>query len=150
MSIQGISAVTSSPTVSPVQGGFRSAMEQALGAVASKLGMSVTDLRAQLHSGKSLADVASANGISGTDLLATIKAALTGSGATGATSSLSGNALDALANRIANHKGGHHHHGGGTQGVQGASGTPGTGAASGASGTDADGDNDGSKGPGGR
>lgn len=137
MSISSISGVSNNYPTSQVQGGFRSAMKQAMSAVADKLGMSVTDLQAQLKSGKSLADVAGAKGISTSDLLATIKQAIGSSGA-------SGNSLDAMANRIANHKGGQHHHrdvdsqaASGLQGAQSAS------SATGTSRVDKDGDNDG-------
>jgi phage-related minor tail protein len=101
MSIQSINTSASSQ-VSSTRGAFRSEMQQAMKAVANKLGMSTSDLRTQLKSGKSLADIASANGMSATDLAATIKAAISGSG----TSSSSGNSLDALVSKIANHKGG--------------------------------------------
>jgi len=151
MSINSISGISGGSSTSPVQGGFRAAMKQAMSAVADKLGMSVTDLQAELKTGKSLTDVASAKGVSATDLLATIKQSLTSSGTSGEVSSLTGNALDALANRIANHKGGHHHHGGGAQGAQSVQGLFGTLAgqpttstigASGTTGADKDGDND--------
>lgn len=138
MSINSISGISNSYTTSPVQqGGFRAAMKQAMSAVADKLGMSVTDLQAELKGGKSLTDVAQVKGISATDLLATIKQAITASG-----SSASGNSLDALANRIANHKGGHHH-GGGAQTVQGTSSAQTGAPTSNTSGADKDGDNDG-------
>lgn len=100
VSINSISGISHSSAASQLQGGFRAALKQAMTAVADKLGMSVTDLQAQLKGGKSLADVAGAKGISATDLLATIKQAIGSSG-------VSGKALDVLANRVANHEGGH-------------------------------------------
>lgn len=135
MSINSISGISNSPTASPVQGGFRSAMKQAMSAVADKLGMSVTDLQAQLKSGKSLTDVAGAKGISVADLLATIKQSLSNSGT-------SDSALDVLANRIANHKGGHHHPAG-AQGISGTQAGQTASSATSTSGVDTDGDNDG-------
>ncbi len=97
-----------------------------LSAVADKLGMSSQDLKSQLDSGKSLADVAKAKGLSRDDLVATIKSALSSAGTTdgsttaasasGGTTSTTGTAsttgpsLDDIANKIADHVERSHHH----------------------------------------
>lgn len=57
MSISGIPSISGSHAASSVQGGLKSTMPQNLDAVAAQLGMSVSDLKAQLQSGKSLANI---------------------------------------------------------------------------------------------
>ena len=84
--------------------------QQAMQAVAAKLGMSMDDLKSALKSGQSLTDVAKSKGLSPDELISTIKQGLT-SGNT----QLSDAQATQIATRIANHKGGdhhHHHHGG--------------------------------------
>lgn len=127
MSISSMAGMSSSPSTSLVPGGFRPAMQHALGAVAAKLGMSIADLQTQMHSGQSLADIASANGLSRPDLISTIKGSLSSSGIPRA-------GLETMITRIANHQGGQHPETDSTQSGQS------TGATSGA---DKDGDNDG-------
>ena len=90
-----------------------------LSAVADKLGMSADDLKTQLSSGKSLADVATSKGLSRQDLISTIKSALTSTAATGISGTPTASntpSLDDIANKIADkvHGNHHHHHAGAT------------------------------------
>ena len=84
----------------------RSARQQAMQAVAAKLGMSMDDLKSALKSGQSLTDVAKSKGVSSDDLISTIK-----QGLTSGNSQLTDAQATQIATRIANHKGaGHHRH----------------------------------------
>ncbi|OIQ77129.1 hypothetical protein GALL_411850 [mine drainage metagenome] len=132
-SISGLSSTSRMSESSEARGGFRAEMKKAMDAVASKLGMNVSDLQAQLKSGKSLTDIAGAKGVSANDLLSTIKQSLSASG-------VSGNSLDAMATRIANHKGGGHHRADNDRAQAAASAASTTGTSA----VDKDGDNDGS------
>jgi hypothetical protein len=69
-----------------------------MAAVATKLGLSTDDLKAQLKSGKSLDDVATAQGVSHDDLISAIKAGMPADKA-------SGTDADAMAEKIATTKG---------------------------------------------
>jgi hypothetical protein len=93
-----ISSLGSAGSPAPIDGPRNQRMEKVLDAVADKLGMKTSDLEADLQKGQSLTDIATSKGVSKDDLVSTIKNAL-GTDAT-----------DALATRIADHKGGHHHH----------------------------------------
>ena len=101
--ISGVSGSTSMQGVDPTM--RRQQMDQVLGAVADKLGMSKSDLQAALKSGQSLADVAQSKGMSLDDLKSTITSALKAAGST-----QTDDQLAQLADKIANHhRGGHHH-----------------------------------------
>jgi hypothetical protein len=97
---------------------FRDRMQTAMQPVADKLGMSEDDLKSELRGGKSLSDVANEQGVSRDDLLAAIKQGLQDANDSSTTSTDATSAatdatqLDAMANKIADHKhgGGHHHH----------------------------------------
>ena len=65
-------------------------------AVATRLGMSLPDLRAELRSGRTLDEIAGAKGLSRADLISTIKAALGWP-----TVAMSESAVEAAANRYA-------------------------------------------------
>jgi hypothetical protein len=132
-------------------------------AVADKLGMNVGDLRKQLASGQSLADIAKTKGVSHDDLVSTITSALgsAGAGSASASSSVTASAtsgtttdgtqgtdLDQLANRIADQVGRPHHHraaasSDGTSAAVAAAAGAARAAAASSTGQDADGDNDG-------
>ncbi|OIQ77130.1 hypothetical protein GALL_411860 [mine drainage metagenome] len=143
MSINSISAVHSSPKPTTSQGtAFRSAMEQSMSIVAARLGMSVSDLRAHMQFGKTLADVAAEVGVPQSSLTGVIKESLVRSGP-----QRTGNQTDALANRIANHRIADSDRTAvlGVKGAEGAQGNLGVAAGqapTGASGADKDGDND--------
>lgn len=101
MSTEKIDATSGSHKPPPHvdNGGFREAMAQSLSLVATRLGMSVSDLRAQMQFGKTPADVAAERGMSQGALLGVIKESLGSSDiATGPRTA------DAIASRIANFK----------------------------------------------
>jgi hypothetical protein len=81
------------------------ARNNVLKAVSTELGMSQSQLQSQLHSGKSLSQVATAAGVSSDQLNATITGALKQSNLPAGTD------IAALSTKMAAHVGGHHHHG---------------------------------------
>jgi hypothetical protein len=103
MSVPSISG-SSSIAVQGVGRPFEQARSKVLSAVADKLNMSVDQLKSQLASGKSLADVAKATGLSQQDLMSTVTSALQQANLPAGTD------LNAVANRMVNRAGGHHHH----------------------------------------
>ena len=102
-------------TVTPMSGGsglfavpgagqFQQARSKVASAVADKLHLTVDQLTSQLSTSKSLADVAKANGLSEQDLKATVTSALQQANLPAGTD------VNATADRMINHTGGHHHH----------------------------------------
>jgi hypothetical protein len=104
MTLSPISNTSALSSTQGVEGQFHQARAKVLSAVADKLNMSVDQLKSQLSTGKSLTDVAKANNLSQTDLMSTISSALQGANLPAGTD------LTAMADRIANHVGGHHRH----------------------------------------
>lgn len=99
-----ISALSAAwPTAATQDNPMASARTNVLTAVASELGMSQVQLQAQLQSGKSMAQLATAAGVSSDQLNATITSALQQSNLPAGTD------IAGLANKMANHVGGHHH-----------------------------------------
>jgi hypothetical protein len=117
---QSISAIGSSSSTQSVwqaqesnrAGGFKRMLDTS----AQYLGLSAQDLRTQIDSGKSLADIAKAEGKSVDGLKQALQAALPapptyGANGTSATSSTQGTASSASLDQIINrHPGKHHHH----------------------------------------
>jgi lambda repressor-like predicted transcriptional regulator len=114
-----ISAATSTPVQWPQTAGgtpppppdFAKNMQS----VADLFGMSTDDLKSQLAGGKSLADIAQSKGVSRDTLVQTLEKSMQANAPANAPADFSQN-LDAIANRIVDHKGvggiggGHHHH----------------------------------------
>lgn len=80
---------------------FAQARSNVMTAVASKLGLSQTQLQTALQSGQSLSDIATKAGVSTTDLDSTISTALKASGLPAGTD------ISAMTSRMAGH---HRHH----------------------------------------
>jgi uncharacterized protein YidB (DUF937 family) len=95
----------------PPPPGGQSAIKNAMQAAAKKLGMSDDQLKTQLQSGQSLADIASAQGVSKDDLVAAVSDSLKAAG----TTLPAGVDPTKMATNMVERKGGghHHHHGGG-------------------------------------
>jgi hypothetical protein len=95
----GSDAHASVPNIFHVQGADH-VRKHVLPALAKQLGESMSDLKDQLKSGKSLSQIASDAGLSQDQLLATIKSGLQASASSG--TAIPDATLDALAQRIAN------------------------------------------------
>jgi hypothetical protein len=108
-SISSLDSTTMLPPPPP-QGGGK--IKAAMQAAAQTLGLSDDDLKTQLQSGKSLADVAQTQCVSTDDLESAMTSAIGSSSSTSASSSTSSTStlVANLVNRKGGGHGGHHHH----------------------------------------
>ena len=112
--MDAISSITNSQSAYSADGSDRAArFKKLMEASAQYLGLSTDDLRTQLQSGKSLADITNAEGKSVDGLKQALQAALPSLSNQGvdATSATQGSNSSSSLDKIINgHPGGHHHH----------------------------------------